>query len=99
MYIKPTKEAKGSIFDVHEDMKDSVIYPQNDMVPCPWDTDIFVEGDEVILRGSMGPSGGDYKSYCECHIALDSFSRYYKLECPDDPELIKALESAGWVEA
>ena len=35
MYIKPTKEANGNIFDVHESAMDILLYPTNGEVPCP----------------------------------------------------------------
>lgn len=102
MYIKPTKEAKGNIFDVHKDADSILLYPANEDTPCPWDADISIEGDKVIVDGSIfGGSSADYQhaGHCRCEISVDNFPRAYKLECPDNPELIKALEAAGWVEA
>lgn len=99
MYIKPTKEANGNIFDVHESAMDILLYPTNDEVPCPWDADIDVADGVVTLFGGLGPSGGSPGSHCICKVRVDDFSKYYKLEVPeDDEELIRALQEAGWVE-
>lgn len=99
MYIKPTKEAKGNIFDIHDDAMDLLIYPVNNEVPCPWDADIDVSDGVVTLSGGLGPSGGSPGSYCTCKVRVDDFSKYYKLEVPeDDEDLIRALQEAGWVE-
>lgn len=100
MYIKPTKAAKGSIFDIHESAMDMLLYPTNDEVPCPWDADISVENGVVTLSGGLGPSGGSTGSHCTCTVRVDDFSKYYKLEVPDnDEELVRAVQEAGWVEA
>lgn len=99
MYIKPTKEAKGSIFDIHERAIDILLYPTNDEVPCPWDADISIENGVVTLYGGLGPSGGSAGSHCTCTVRVDDFSKYYKLEVPDnDKELVRAVQEAGWVE-
>lgn len=98
MYIKPTKEAKGSIFDVHESAIDMLLYPLNDEVPCPWDADINVENGVVTLSGGLGPGGGAPGSYCTCTVRVDDFNKYYKLEVPEnDEELIRAVQESGWV--
>lgn len=103
MYIKPTKEAKGSIFEVHADAADILIYPAQSDNACPWDADIFVERDRVILIGSIvGGSANtiDAAGYCRCEVSIENFSQFYKLEVPEDnEELISALAEAGWVKA
>ena len=101
MYIKPTKEAKGSIFDIHEDTIDCLLYPANDDVPCPWDADIEVVGGKVVIVGNLGPSGPATKgANCTCECSVEDFVKYYRLECPDDnDELLNALSAAGWERA
>jgi len=97
MYIEPTKEVKeGSIFDIHEDAMDILLYPASEDVPCPWDADIIIKDGEVILSGGLGPGffGG---AKCICNCTIGRFSQFYKLEVPEDnEELIDALTSAGW---
>lgn len=98
MYIKPTKEAEGNIFDIHDDAMDLLIYPANDEVPCPWDADIEVFDGKVKIVGSLGPNG-PRGAICSCQCFIDDFAKYYRLEAPNDnKELIAALSAAGWVE-
>lgn len=99
MFIKPTKEVKGNIFDIHDDAMDLLIYPTTDEVPCPWDADISIENGKVILVGSLGPSGPK-GAYCRCECLVSDFTKYYKLEAPDDnDDLLNALSDAGWERA
>ena len=104
MYIKPTKEAKGSIFDIHEDADSILLYPVDDDIPAPWDADITIEGDKVIIEGSIfGGSFADYKhaGYCHCEISIDKFPKAYRVEVPgfEESELAQALFAAGWIKA
>ena len=100
MYIKPTKEAKGNIFDIHEDAMDLLLYPANDEVPCPWDADIDVRDGKVYIVGGLGPSGQPRGGICRCECFINDFSNYYKVGAPNNnEELISALTAAGWIEA
>ena len=83
MYIKPTKEANGNIFDAHEDAMDLLLYPVNDEVPCPWDADIDVRDGKVYIVGGLGPSG-PRGANCNCECFIEDFTKYYRLEVPDD---------------
>lgn len=99
MFIKPTKVAEGNIFDIHEDAMELQIYPANENVPCPWDADIDVSNGKVKIVGGLGPNG-PRGAICSCQCLIDDFSKFYKLEAPNDnKELIAALAAAGWVEA
>lgn len=99
MWIVPTKEANGSIFDIHEDAADILLYPANDDVPCPWDADIEVANGRVIIVGNLGP-GGTARATCQCSCPVEDFSKYYKLEVPyDNNELMNALYEAGYERA
>lgn len=104
MFIKPTEKASGSIFDVNEElMMDLLLYPAHEDIPCPWDPDVIVEGDKVIIVGSItGGSSNTYKTagYCRCECSISNFSNLYKLEIPsDDEEILAAAKEAGWTEA
>lgn len=104
MYIKPTKEAKGSIFDIeHEDIYDILLYRVQEDNACPWDPDIYIEGDKVVIEGSIvgsGPSTPDGSGYCRCEVSIEKFDKFYKLEVPDANEgLVSAVLAAGWVKA
>ena len=97
MFIKPTKDASGSLFDVHEEADELLLYPANEDVACPWDADIYVEGGKVILVGSLLP-GGARGGSCRCECSVDDFTKFYKLEAPDvSDDLLNALYNAGWV--
>lgn len=99
MFIKPTKAAKGNIFDIHDDAVDLLIYPLDEDVPCPWDPDVTIENGKVIVSGGMSPGGGDPYNTCICTLKVEDFAKYYKVDCPDNNEsLINALGNAGWVE-
>ena len=99
MYIKPTKGAKGDLFDIHDNAMDLLLYPAHEDIPCPWDPEVIVEGDKVIIVGSItGGSSNTYKTagYCRCECSISNFSNLYKLEVPeDDEELIRYLRLAG----
>lgn len=97
MFIKPTKEAKGDLLEIHEDAIDILLYAANEDVPCPWDAGIYAEDGKVVLEGSLAP-GGPRGATCICTCTVEDFTKYYKLEVPNDnDELISALAAAGWV--
>ena len=99
MFIKPTYNAK-SIWDVAEGV---MLYPADDDIACPWDADIIVEGDKVIIVGSLvGGTHSHYKTagYCRCECSVDNFTKFYSLEVPDhltDESTVSKLEEAGWI--
>lgn len=103
MYIKPKANAE-SLWDINEDVAmEAVLYPANDEVPCPWDADIQVDGNEVTIVGGVGPSGF---GKCTCTLPVNNFDSYYKLEIPDgvvsdmmSDNDIQALFDAGWERA
>lgn len=96
IYVKPTNQASGNVFDIHDDAVDLLLRPVNDDVACPWDADISVENGVVTITGGIAPSGTGGKCTCQCSV--DQFSRYYILEVPQgNTELQNALNAAGWI--
>lgn len=56
------------------------IMPKNDEIPMPWDADIELEGDTVVITGALTPGGasrGD--AVCQLKIKKDKFLRFYKI--------------------
>lgn len=102
MFIRPTTKASGSIFDIHENADELLLYPVHEDIACPWDAEIYVEGDKVVLIGSVGGgSANNYKNagFCRCECSVDNFDNFYKLEVPgDNEELLNAIKEAGWEE-
>lgn len=89
MFIKPTKLAA----DLTDDIRDeALLYTTNDDVACPWDADITLEGSNVVLKGMIMPAGPGSKGTCVCTVPIEDFTKFYKLEVPDDTN----LDDIGW---
>lgn len=104
MLIKPTKGAK-SLWEIDEDVAmEALIYNRGEAA-MPWDSDLTVEGDKVILIGSIGGSDAnryDKAGYCRCECSVDNFTSYYELEVPDeflDEDTMEKLFAGGWRDA
>ena len=54
------------------------IVPKNDEIPCPWDPDIELEGDTVVITGNLTPNGPNMGT-CTCRVKKNKFFDLYDL--------------------
>lgn len=60
----------------------------------PWDTDINIEGNKVVMTGYAGPEG---LGSCIVSMPKADFNRYYELEYSHkDDSLANELLKYGW---
>lgn len=88
MFIKPTKLAADLPDEV---LEEALLYATNEDVPCPWDAVIELDGTNVIISGGL-MAGGPAKGTCVCTFPIEDFTKYYKLEVPDNTD----LDEIGW---
>lgn len=96
--IEPTAKSK-SLDDIYDELMDSDldITSNSDDIPIPWDADFDIEGQNLVLRGSLLP-GGPGDGTCIIKVPLSSASKYYTIYAYDIPdEIIDEVESLGWI--
>ena len=105
MHIKPTEKAReGSIFDIGVGAEEFLLIPKSEEVPCPWDADVSVHQNKIILEGFLAPGGPSDRATCTCIVPMSAFSKYFYIEVPDyafdeNPDLMEDIVAAGWEKA
>lgn len=94
MKIKPTRTAIN-LSEMSDDLyMDALLFQQNDDVPCPWDAEMEIKGDQVIISGGLS-SGGSRGATCVCTCSIQDFDKYYYIYLPDSYE--EEVTNSGWV--
>lgn len=88
------------LFDLSAGGNGIMIYPTTEDVIVPWDTDIEVNGSQLILRGYASP--GDPRSSCDVRLDISLVHKYIKMTIdPKDDEsetrIREILEESNWV--
>lgn len=81
MAVRMLKEQEEKIsvekfISLYEDGYYGGITPKDDSTPCPWDPDISIEGDNVVIEGHMGPSG---YGNCICKLPKKDFFKKFNI--------------------
>lgn len=91
-------EDNDSIWDLS--VNGILVSPKHEEISTPWDADMYIEGSNLILAGSIGPGGPQGR--CTCSVPLNNASKYYKIiveaEYEDDyNKIYNILEKYNWV--
>lgn len=77
------------------------ISPKDEEFAIPWDASLYIEGDNVVIDGYVGPGGGSH-STCVAKIPLKVVNNYIELSVwpeshADEQDLIDMFSEYGWL--
>lgn len=77
-----------------------MVTPEND-ASCPWDADIYIDGDNFVLKGGILPGGPGYGS-CVVKVPKSKANDVYEIsvwveESDEAEEVISELAEYGWI--